>query len=269
MFKSVLYIIGGKSNRVGEIWAAHPDAIAGSYQEVIAEKTKSIIRIKEAVAGIQTLHDQKLLKLKDLIKEQENDKEVQEAIVAELQDMTAALQGEGLSREQIESDSKYIDLMNHYSDISDTIEQRQERIDENDALIASGEQEIKDYISEIKSLNRDMDNLKREAEQAKADIVLAKEEQALNDLKSGLATGDKTTEELSQLRSRVQKIKSGAKISKEIAGTNTNNERRRLLEKHRQSRKSRDLSAQLFQASQSESASSEKVAEQESSKLPE
>lgn len=267
--QSVLYILAGKSNRLGEIWAAHPDAIAGSYQDVIQQKKNNILRIKDAVTSIQSLHDQKSLKLKDLIGEQEEDKEVQSAIISELKEYTSSKLAEGLSQNEIESDLKYIELMGHYSDISDTIDQRQARIDELDQDIENSDQEIDNYIAEIKSLNRELENLRKEADQAQADVVLAKEEQALNDLKSGLASRDKSTEELKNLRSRVQKIKSGADISKKVAGTEDKNERRRLLEKHRQTRKSKELSSLLFQAEKTDQTSSSSSASQEKSSLPE
>lgn len=266
--QSFLYILAGKSNRLGEIWAAHPDAIAGSYQDVIDQKHKSILRIRDAVAGIQALHDQKTLKLKDLVGEQEEDKEIQSAIVSELQELTSSKLAEGLSQQDIEADNKYMELMNHYSDISDTIDQRQNRMEELDVDIENSDKEIENYIAEIKSLNRELENLRKEANQAQADVTLAKEEQALNDLKSGLASRDKSTEELKGLRSRVQKIKSGAKVSKLVAGTDDKNERRRLLEKHRQSRKSKELSSLLFQAESADQKSSDSPSREKSS-LPE
>jgi hypothetical protein len=267
--QSVLYILAGKSNRLGEVWAAHPDAIAGSYQDVISQKRDNVLRIKDAVAGIQALHDQKTLKMSDLVTEQEEDKEVQSAIIGELQDYTSVKLADGLSQADIETDIKYIELMSHYSDISDTVEQRQQRIDELDGDVETAGKDIDNYIAEIKSLNRDLENLKREADQAQADVVLAKEEQALSDLKSGLASRDQGTEELKNLRSRVQKIKSGATVSKKVAGTEDSHERRRLLEKHRQSRKSKELSQLLFQAEKTDGGKASPVASQEKTSLPE
>lgn len=262
MIKSVLYILGGKSDRIGEIWAAHPDAIHGAYQEVIKEKKERIIRIKEAVTGIQTLHDQKVAQLKTAVKEQETDKEVQQAIVAELQEMVAKLKAKGLDQAAIEADAQYKELMSHYTDIGDTIEQREARISELDEFIKNSDREIEDYVNEIKQHNRDLDAIRQESSQAKVDIELAREQQMLNDLKSGLASSDKSTQELQDLRTRVQKIKSGAKVSKLVAGTENVDQRRRLVEKHKQSRQSRELSQLLFQAGAADKdAAKEKEAE--------
>jgi exonuclease VII small subunit len=209
------------------------------------------------------------MKLKDLIGQQEEDNEVQSAIVSELQEFTSSKLAEGLTQDDIEKDIKYIELMNHYSDISDTIEQRQQRIEDLDADIAQSDVEVDNYIAEIKSLNRELEGLRKEADQAQADVALAKEEQALNDLKSGLASRDKSTEELKGLRSRVQKIKSGAEVSKKVAGTEDKNERRRLLEKHRQSRKSKELSSLLFQAEKTDQSSDASSGSREKTSLPE
>lgn len=270
MFKSIFYILGGKSDRMGEIWAAHPDAIAGAYTDVIKQRKDRILRVREAVAGIQALHDQKQLKLKELIEEQENDTEVRDAIMEELKVYTSQKQGEGLTRQEIEADVRYIELMNHYSDISDTVDQRADRIDEIDADIKRSDGELEDYIAEIKDLNRDLEKLKKESQEAKADISLAKEEEALNDLKSGIASNDSSTEELRDLRNRVQKIKSSATVSKKLAGTDVSQERRKLVEKHRMSRKSRELSSLLFEADKADSASSATPeATKEDVKLPE
>lgn len=264
MFKSVLYILGGKSDKIGEIWAAHPDAIHGAYQEVIKEKKERILRIKDAVTGIQTLHDQKVAQMKEQVKEQENDKDVQSAIVAELQEMVGKLKAKGMDQAAIEADANYRELMSHYADISDTIVQREARITELDEFIKNSDREIEDYVNEIKQHNRDLDAMRQESQQAKVDIELAREQQMLNDLKSGLASNDSAAEDLRELRTRVQKIKSGAKVSKMVAGTDNADQRRRLVEKHKQSRTSKELSQLLFQAGAADKdAAKEKAPEAE------
>ncbi len=270
MVRSVLYLVSGKANRIGEIWSAHPDAIAGAYKDVIDQKHKRIVKIKDAIIGLQSLHDQKILKLKDIVSAQEKDKEVQEAIIAELKVFVDKKQNEGLSKEEIESQNRYIELINHYTDISDTIEQRQGRIEEMEELIIQGEQDLKDYISEIKDLHRELDKLKQEAQEAEAEVLLAKEEQALSELRGDIIVTDKSTAELQELRRRVQKVKSAPKISKALAGTDAKRERRNLLAKHRQSRKSQELSQLLFQASETDTKAKETKTEGTADvKLPE
>ena len=108
--------------------------------------------------------------------------------------------------------------------------------------IADLERDIADYAKtigdhkvQLQQLLRDVDKLKAEAADAVADIITAKQEKDLADMVAGIAK-DGSAEELQRMRQMRQEIRAEARISKEIAGTDTKAQEAEFLDYARQER---------------------------------
>jgi phage shock protein A len=79
---------------------------------------------------------------------------------------------------------------------------------------------VGEHKVQLESLLRELEKLRAEQADAVADIVTAREEKDISDVLSGIAE-DGTAAELQRLRQLRQEVKAEARVSKELAGTDT------------------------------------------------
>jgi hypothetical protein len=101
---------------------------------------------------------------------------------------------------------------------------------------------IGEHKVQLQSLMRDIEGLRSEAHDAVADMITAKEEKEIADTLSGIAQ-DGTSEELQKMRQLRQEVKAEARISKELAGTDTKVQEAEFLEFARQSTSTNEFDA--------------------------
>ena len=116
-----------------------------------------------------------------------------------------------------------------------------------------------------------MDKLKAEQAETVADIITAKEEREISDMISGIAE-DGMAEELQRMRDLRQQVKANARISKELAGTDTKTQEAEFLEYARHSANTSEFDALIGLAEESSpttTSTSPEIASADSDKLPE
>ena len=147
--------------------------------------------------------------------------------------------------------------------------EKQERISELEQDVEEYRKNISDHKIQLQQLLREVDKVKSEAADTVADVITAKQEKELAETLTGIAQ-DGTAEELQNLRNMRQELRAEAKITKELAGTDTKAQEAEFLEFARQSQSSSEFDALIGLASETEEKSkSTSVNEKKDTSLPE
>jgi phage shock protein A len=106
----------------------------------------------------------------------------------------------------------------------------------------------------LQSLLREIEKVREEAAATVADVITAKEEQQIADMISGISQ-DSTSKELQEMRDLRQQVKAGARISRELAGTDTNRMEADFMDYAQKSASNAEFDALIGLAGSAEKAS--------------
>jgi hypothetical protein len=268
-FKALGYLLTFRLDKASEAIMNKPDIVKLRYEEVIQAKAQDIQRVVDAVAGLVHLQEQKKSELKRITQQLAEDEEVVGAVLAEAQDKVKQLQAAGKSEEEIQTNPEYLQLLGEYNDLCSTRDQRKERVEILKTDIQNLEVKLQEQKLNLQHLKRDLDDLKIKAKEDVARLVSAQQEKALNDMLAGISTSD-TARELEQLDNIVGQAEAAARVTSELAGTDTRLRRAQLLEKHRGKKYTGEFSRLVGLAKETDTAA--RTAEEEPAekvKLPE
>ena len=179
------------------------------------------------------------------------------------------LKDSGKSEDEIHANEDYKRCLTAFKDFSSTLAEKQERITELDQDIGEYRKTISDHKVQLQQLLREVEKVKSEAADTVADVITAKQENELAETLAGIAQ-DGTAEELQGLRDMRQELKAEAKITKELAGTDTKAQEAEFLEFARQNQSTSEFDALIGLASKTEEKSKQSgVSEQKDTSLPE
>jgi phage shock protein A len=253
-FKAVGYLLTGQVDSARRVLETNPNAVRAKYDSVIRDKVNQIHTYKQAVAGLIAQQENKIAKLKILTDEVNKLERLKAGALAKAKQTVAQFSAAGKSKEEIHHHEDYKKCLSAYNDFSSTLKEKQEHIAELEKDIESYTKNIGSHKVQLTQLLRDVENLKGEAADAVAEIITAKQEKEIADTLSGIAS-DGSAEELQQLRQLRQEIKAEARISKEMAGTDTAAQEAEFLNYARQSESSDEFDSLigLGQLTESES----------------
>jgi phage shock protein A len=214
------YLITGRIDRARQEMSKNPYVVQATYDRIIHEKKDRIQQYKDAVARMIAQQEKKAAKVRSLTGEVNHLEQLKQGAAAKAKSVVATLQAQGLTLEQIKANEDYIKCMTAFNDFTSTAAEKTKHIEELETDLAELAKSIAGHKIQLQSLARDIDKLKSEANDAVADMITAREEEELADMISGISN-DRTSEELSELRDLRQQQKAEAKISKEMAGTDT------------------------------------------------
>jgi phage shock protein A len=240
--KAVGYLLTGQIDSARRTLDTNPHVVRSKYEEIIREKTTRIHQYKQAVAGLIAQQENKLGKVKSLSDEVGKLERLKAGALAKAKMSVEKLKATGMTMEQIKTDEDYKKCLSAYSDFSSTLAEKQERIEELERDIEEYRNRIGDHKVQLQSLLRDLDGLRAEASDAVADMITAKEEKDIADTISGIAK-DGTAQELQRMRQLRQEVKAEARISKELAGTDSRAQEAEFLEYARQTEGSNEFDA--------------------------
>jgi len=219
-FKTVWYLMSGRIDSAREELDKDPHVVRAKYEDIIREKKARIHQYKDAVAALMAQQETKISKVKVLTEEVGQLEQLKSGAAAKAKQIVAKLQEKGLTLEQIKLDGDYKQCLSAFNDFASTLSEKSNRIAELESDIEEYGATIDSHKIQLQQLQREIEKLKSEAADAVADIISSRESEQLADLLSGISK-DSTQKELEDLRSLRQKVKSQAKISGELAGTDT------------------------------------------------
>jgi chromosome segregation ATPase len=268
--KAVGYLMTGQLDSARKALDTNPHVIRAKFDEIIKDKTAQIHQYKQAVAGLIAQQENKVAKVKTLTDEIKRLEDLKAGALAKAKQSVNALQAAGKSKEEIQQNEDYMKCLGAYNDFSSTLAEKQARIDELEGDISSYGSRIADHKVQLQQLIRDIEKVKSEAADTIADVITAKQERDIADAFSGIAE-DGTAKELQKMRELRQEIKAEARISTELAGTDTKVQEAEFLEYARKSVANNEFDALVGLAAATDMAVSDKkdAATDKTSALPE
>jgi phage shock protein A len=270
-FKALGYLLTGRIDRARMALEKDPNVVRAKYDEVLRDKTKRIQHYKEAVAGLIAQQEKKMAKIKTLTKEVEKLERLKQGALAKAKQQVTKLQQAGKSKVDIQQDEDYMKCLAAYNDFVATLAEKQERITELEADVGQYGTRIKEHKIQLQSLVREIEDLKAESSDAVADMITAQQEKEIADALSGIAE-DGTAKELQDLRDLRQQVKAEARISRELAGTDTKAQEAEFLEYARSNVANNEFDALVGLAVETDTAAQEDagvVKDKKESPLPE
>jgi archaellum component FlaC len=122
--------------------------------------------------------------------------------------------------EATRNDPEYVKCQAAFKDFSSTLAEKQARVDEIEHDLEELMKNIEGHKVNLQSQMRDLEKLGEEKHDAVATVLSAKEEKDIADIMTGLSQ-DRTSEELRELRELRQKATANARVSRELAGMDT------------------------------------------------
>ena len=228
-FRSIGYLLTGKVDDASSGMRENPQVIRAQFDRIIREKKGRIDQYKDAVARMIAQEENKLARIKDLTGEIERLEKLKDGAAAKAKGVVDRLKAEGKGMEQIKADADYQRCLAAFNDFSTTLKEKEGHVAELEADVKEIQGTTAHHKVQLQGLLRDIDKLKQESSATVADVITAKEEQQINDMLAGVST-DRTGQELEELRALRQQAKAGARVSREMAGTDTKVQEQEFLE---------------------------------------
>jgi phage shock protein A len=268
--KAVGYLLTGQLDSARRTLDTNPHVMRAKYDEVIRDKTDRIQQYKQAVAGLIAQQENKIAKVKTLTAETNKLEDLKAGALAKAKQKVAQLQAQGKTEQEIKTDEDYMKCLAAYNDFSSTLLEKQARIDEHETDIKTYSDKIKDHKIQLQHLVREIETLKAEAADAVAEIITAKQEKEIADAFSGIAE-DGSEKELQRMRELRQEVKAEARISREMAGTDTRAQEAEFMEYARSTVANDEFDSLVGLAAKTDSAAKEDKSQsaEKKSSLPE
>ena len=267
-FKAVGYLLTGQMDSARRVIDQNPHVVRAKYDQIVRDKVTQIHTYKQAVAGLIAQEESKLAKVKQLSEEVSNLERLKAGALAKAKQTVEQMTKAGKTKEEIHATEDYKKCLAAYNDFSSTLTEKQDRIAELERDIAGYAKAIGDHKVQLQQLLREVDKIRGESADAVADVITAKQERDLADMLSGIAK-DGSAEELQRLRQMRQELKAEARISKEMAGTDTKSQEAEFLEYARRSTASTEFDALVGLAGASESKTAAPRTQEKGTSLPE
>lgn len=251
--KALGYLLTGQIDASRRVLDQNPHVVRAKYDDIVRQKVNQIQIYKQAVAGLIAQEESKLSKVKTLSEEVANLERLKAGALGKAKQTVERLKAAGRDEASVKTDEDYKRCLAAFNDFSSTLKARQDQIAELERDIAGYAKTIGDHKVQLQQLLRDVDKIRSEAHEAVADVITAKQEREIADTLAGIAK-DGTAEELQRMRQMRQELKAEARISKELAGTDTKVQEAEFLEYARQSQSSSEFDALIGLAKETGSA---------------
>ena len=264
------YLITGRIDAARKELSRNPYTVRATYDRVIEEKTKRIQQYKEAVAGMIAQQEKKINKVKQLTEDLNKLETLKEGAAAKARSVVAEFKAKGVDMEEIKRNEDYMKCLSAFNDFSHTIEEKSAHVVELEGDVNEIGSSIKNHKIQLQELLRDIDKLKEEASATVADMITAKEEESIANIIAGISE-DRTSKELQEMRDLRAEGKARARISREMAGTDTKQQEAEFLEYARANASTDEFDKLIGLAGEadSEAAASDDDQEKLKTQLPE
>ena len=251
--KSFLYLITGQIDKSRRVLDSNPNVMKAKFDDIIKSKVDQIHTYKQAVATLIAQQEKKMAKVKSLTEEVQKLENLKAGALAMAKQAVAKLQGEGKTKEELHADPDYKKCLTAYNDFAATLTEKQDHIKDLENDIGEYDGSIANHKINLQQLQRDIEKLKSEAADAVADVITSKEETELADMINGISK-DGMAKELQNMRDLRHEMRAEARVSREMAGTDSKAQEAQFLEYARSNTASDEFDTLLGMAEGTEGA---------------
>ena len=227
--KSFLYLITGQIDKSRRALDSNPNVMKAKFNDIIKSKVDQIHTYKQAVATLIAQQEKKMAKVKALTQDVRKLENLKAGALAMAKQTVAKLQGEGKTKEEVHADPEYKKCLTAYNDFAATLIEKQDHIKDLEGDIGEYDGSIATHKINLQQLQRDIEKLKSEAADAVADVITSKEERDLADMLNGISK-DGMGKELQNMRDLRHEMRAEARVSREMAGTESKVQEAEFLE---------------------------------------
>ena len=227
--KSFLYLITGQIDKSRRALDSNPNVMKAKFDDIIKSKVDQIHTYKQAVATLIAQQEKKMAKVKALTQDVRKLENLKAGALAMAKQTVAKLQGEGKTKEEVHADPEYKKCLTAYNDFAATLIEKQDHIKDLEGDIGEYDGSIANHKINLQQLQRDIEKLKSEAADAVADVITSKEERDLADMLNGISK-DGMGKELEDMRNLRHEMRAEARVSREMAGTESKVQEAKFLE---------------------------------------
>jgi phage shock protein A len=225
-FRALGYLLTGKIDAARMTLGTHPDVVRATFDNIVEEKRKRVQQYKDAVGAMIAQEEKKTAELK------RQSEEV--AKLQKLRDGAAAMARKVVDRhsgdvEAVRKDPEYVKCQAAYMDFGSTLEEKEARCKELEDDIKAIRDSVDGHKVQLQTLLRELEKVKTEKHETVADMITAREEKELADMIAGISE-DRSSRELQELRDLRHKAKATARVSREVAGLDTQRAEQEFLE---------------------------------------
>jgi chromosome segregation ATPase len=220
------YLITFRIDKAGQALRMNAGVMSANYDRIINEKRARLNQYKDAVAGLIVQEEKKTGRLRRLAEDIERLEKLRAGAAAMARQVVGAHAGDAAA---VRQDPEYVKCQTAFKDFSVTLDEKQAAADVLETELQSLVGTVSHHKNQIQELMRDLEQLKEEKHDAVAEVLSAQEEKQVADLMTGL-TADRTAEELRRLRELRQKVRADARVSRELAGLETQRAETQFLE---------------------------------------
>ena len=228
-FKAVWYKITGQIDQARRGLDTDPHVMRAKFDDIIKSKVNQIHTYKQAVATLIAQQEKKMAKVKSLTEAVQKLENLKAGALAMAKQAVAKLQGEGKTKEELHADPDYKKCLTAYNDFAATLTEKQDHIKDLENDIGEYDGSIANHKINLQQLQRDIEKLKSEAADAVADVITSKEETELADMINGISK-DGMAKELQNMRDLRHEMRAEARVSREMAGTDSKAQEAQFLE---------------------------------------
>ncbi|MBI3469087.1 MAG: hypothetical protein HY000_39285 [Planctomycetes bacterium] len=228
-FRAFGYLITGRIDSARKELSKNPYVIQATFDRIIQEKTTSIQQYKDAVSTMITQQEKKLGTIKNLTEEVNKLERLKEGAAGKAKAVVDKLKTQGASQEAIKHNEEYTRCLAAFNDFSSTLQEKNARIAELEGDVRHLGDNISNHKIQLQQLLREIDKLKEEAAATVADMITAKEEENIANMIAGISE-DRFAKELQDMRDLREQQKAKARVSREMAGTDTKRQEAEFLE---------------------------------------
>ncbi|MEM7518397.1 MAG: hypothetical protein AAF368_15930 [Planctomycetota bacterium] len=252
-FRALGYLVTGRIDAARSALSTSPHVVNATYDQIIDDKKKSIQQYKDAIARLIVQHEGKMSKIKEESDSLNRLEQMKEGAAAKARTVVAEMKATGATLEQIKAGEDYQKCMLAYQDFSSKIEEKTPRIAELESDVKEMDATISGHKLQLTEMLREIETLRGEQAEAVAEIITAKETAELNDMLSGISK-DRTSRELADMRQLREEMKAKAKVSKELAGTDTKVQEDEFVRYAQESKTSDEFDALIGLAEEADNA---------------
>jgi chromosome segregation ATPase len=227
--RAFFYLITGRIDAARKELTKNPYVIQATFERIIQEKTTRISQYKDAVSTMITQQEKKLSTIKNLSDEVNKLERLKEGAAAKAKIVVDKLKGQGVAQEAIKHNEEYMKCLAAFNDFSSTLQEKNARITELEGDVKQLGDNIGNHKIQLQQLLREIDKLKEEAAATVADMITAKEEENVANMIAGISE-DRFAKELQDMRDLREGQKAKARVSREMAGTDTKRQEAEFLE---------------------------------------
>lgn len=192
--------------------------VSEKYDKIIQDNQTRLSDMSNAIAQLMTIEQNDILKIKSSNENIVNLKKSRDKHIENAKKLVEKLKLENKTKEEIESNSEYKVLIEHYSSTDQLIKQLEVSIGSLEDGLEVKRSQLSTLKNELQKLRNEQNNLRSEKLDTLSDITVSKQLQEVNDLITGIT--DRPQYDLEEVREARKVAKNRLALSSELANPN-------------------------------------------------